>query len=136
MFHPTELSTQVPYYIVGYNLAPGNGAYATFNLSTAKRGAPVAIASVPGARETMVVNYMPSRPGPQDTVPYAPNFMYQVQECAKWGQALGATGWGTTIADVNHRNTHGIGFGPNWHFKSGDVHNPVDARYCVQDRFA
>ena len=136
MFHPTELSTQVPYYIVGYNPAPGNGAYATFNLSTAKRGAPVAIASVPGARETMVVNYMPSRPGPQDTVPYAPNFMYQVQECAKWGQALGATGWGTTIADVNHRNTHGIGFGPNWHFKSGDGYNPVDARYCVQAFFA
>jgi hypothetical protein len=136
VFRPTELSTQVPYYIVGYNAAPRNGAYATFNLSTAKRGAPVAIASVPGARETMVVNYMPSRPGPQDTVPYAANFMYQVQECAKWGQALGATGWGTTIADVNHRNTHGIGFGPNWHFKSGDGYNPVDARYCVQAFFA
>jgi hypothetical protein len=129
--YPPELNPEGPFFIVDYNPSPGRGKYSTFNLSKTLSGSEIAINSTGNG---MIFNYTSSNP-PVNTVPYAPNFMYQVQECAKWGQALGATGWGTTIADVNHRNTHGIGFGPNWHFKSGDVYNPVDARYCVQDTF-
>jgi hypothetical protein len=119
--------------ITALGTGSGGGGTYTVNNSQTAGGAGEAMTTPPG---NMIFNLCPSTNFVLD-VPYSQNFLAQVQLCAKWATALGATGWGTTVADVNYRNTNsGFGNSGNWYYHESGGDTSIDARYCVQDTFA
>lgn len=129
---PLEMSTQVPYWIVGLSGL-------SFNLCASPPPAttPISITSSGGS---MNMNYMPKAPGPLASgggVPYAFAFADQVQQTAKWAAALGVTEYASIISDVNARNI-GAGFGGVWYYNNSvnDGYQPIDSRYCTVVSYA
>jgi hypothetical protein len=123
ILRPSEIADGSFYQIVGLSGS-------SFNLAPIGTTTPVAIAEGGGEFNC---NIMPVAPGPPNTVPYAPNFMYQVGEVATWANLVfGITQWATTVADIQHRQaTNGQGFGPSYVLSSTDFFNPDDPRYIV-----
>jgi hypothetical protein len=111
------------------------GGTGTYTVNNSQTIGSEAMTIFPGP---MVFNYCTSKANsPPLNVGYSASFLYQVQECAKWAAALGATGWNTTITDCDYRNTYSdFGSSPNYYQHEPEGYTPVDARYCVQDTFA
>jgi hypothetical protein len=131
--HPTELSTQVPYWIVGLSGL-------NFNLCASPPPATTPVVISSGSGSGMILNYMPKAPGPPASggnTPFSFAFTDQVQQTAKWATALGVTQFASIITDANARNI-GAGSGGLWYYNNGtnDPYQPIDSRYCTVVSFA
>lgn len=133
---PSEIADGSFYQIVDYTVTPSGPNYATFGLAPYGSTTATPISSGgSGGGQTMIFNFMPVAPGPQNSVPFAGNFMLQVGECANFSTAVNASGWATTVADVNRRVVP-VANGVRYWQPSGDGYNPTDCRYCVVAAFA
>jgi hypothetical protein len=134
--YPTELNPATPYYIVNYNPSPGDGHFSEFGLATTRGGSAIPISS-PLTTGSANFNYMPGPTNqPAADVPYAPNFMFQVRALMAWGNALGASGAATPLADAAFRlNNNNQGFGPGLYFSEPGGDNPIDGRYCIASTY-